>query len=83
MVSELVTNALVHGAGAIGMRLIKGSALLCEVYDDGHELPRLCHADATDESGRGLQLVSHFAERWGTNRTEHGKVVWFEHPLAG
>ncbi|WP_329519392.1 ATP-binding SpoIIE family protein phosphatase [Spirillospora sp. NBC_01491] len=83
MVSELVTNALVHGAGAIGMRLIKGSALLCEVYDDGHELPRLCHADATDESGRGLQLVSHLAERWGTNRTEHGKVVWFEHPLAG
>lgn len=83
MVSELVTNALVHGAGSIAMRLIRGTALLCEVYDDGNELPRLRHADATDESGRGLHLVSHLAERWGTNRTERGKVVWFEHALAG
>ncbi|KAB2342129.1 ATP-binding SpoIIE family protein phosphatase [Actinomadura rudentiformis] len=81
LVSELVTNALLHGAGAIGMRLIKGSTLLCEVNDDGHELPRLCQADANDESGRGLQLVSHLAERWGTRRTDLGKVVWFEHRL--
>ncbi|MFG2006383.1 SpoIIE family protein phosphatase [Spirillospora sp. NPDC048911] len=81
LVSELVTNALVHGAGAIGMRLIKGGTLLCEVSDDGHELPHLRDADANDESGRGLQLVSHLAERWGTHRTEQGKVVWFEHRL--
>ncbi|MFP3969528.1 SpoIIE family protein phosphatase [Actinomadura fulvescens] len=81
LVSELVTNALVHGAGAIGMRLIKGSTLLCEVSDDGHELPYLCDADFTDESGRGIQLVSHLADRWGTQRTDLGKVVWFEHRL--
>ncbi|RKS72227.1 serine phosphatase RsbU (regulator of sigma subunit) [Actinomadura pelletieri DSM 43383] len=79
LVSELVTNALVHGAGAIDLRLIKGLSLLCEVYDDGADLPRLRHADATDESGRGLQLVSHLASRWGTHRAERGKVVWFEH----
>ncbi|MEU5882763.1 SpoIIE family protein phosphatase [Spirillospora sp. NPDC047279] len=82
LVSELVTNALVHGAGAIGMRLVKGGTLLCEVSDDGHELPYVCDADATDESGRGLQLVSHLADRWGTRRTDFGKVVWFEHALA-
>ncbi|MFD0691788.1 SpoIIE family protein phosphatase [Actinomadura fibrosa] len=81
LVSELVTNALVHGAGLIGLRLIRGDTLLGEVYDDGQELPHLRHAEATDESGRGLQLVSHLAERWGTHRTEHGKVVWFEHTL--
>ena len=89
LVSELVTNALVHGAGSIGLRMIKaahateGGCLLCEVYDDGADLPRLRHADATDESGRGLQLVSHLAARWGTHRTERGKVVWFEHLLPG
>ncbi|TDD95467.1 ATP-binding SpoIIE family protein phosphatase [Actinomadura rubrisoli] len=84
LVSELVTNALVHGAGSIGLRLIKADdVLLGEVYDDGQELPQLCHAEATDESGRGLQLVSHLAERWGTHRTENGKVVWFEHHLPG
>ncbi|QXJ24168.1 SpoIIE family protein phosphatase [Actinomadura graeca] len=81
LVTELVTNALVHGAGAIGLRLIKGTTLLGEVYDDGHDMPQLCHAEATDESGRGLQLVSHLAERWGTHRADQGKVVWFEHPL--
>ncbi|WP_157430545.1 ATP-binding SpoIIE family protein phosphatase [Actinomadura macra] len=81
LVSELVTNALVHGAGAIGLRLIKGTTLLGEVYDDGQEMPQLCHAEATDESGRGLQLVSHLAERWGIHRADQGKVVWFEHPF--
>ncbi|WP_433476902.1 SpoIIE family protein phosphatase [Spirillospora sp. CA-142024] len=78
LVSELVTNALVHGAGSLGVRLIKGRTLLCEVHDDGADMPHLRHADATDESGRGLQLVSHLSTRWGTHRTEEGKIVWFE-----
>ncbi|MEU8122086.1 SpoIIE family protein phosphatase [Spirillospora sp. NPDC049024] len=78
LVSELVTNALVHGAGSVGLRLIKGRTLLCEVHDDGADMPHLRHTDATDESGRGLQLVGHLSTRWGTHRTEGGKVVWFE-----
>lgn len=81
LVSELITNALLHGAGSIVLRLIRGDALLCEVYDDGQDMPHLCHADATAESGRGLQLVSHLAAAWGTHRTDGGKVVWFEHRL--
>ncbi|QKW33873.1 SpoIIE family protein phosphatase [Actinomadura sp. NAK00032] len=81
LVSELVTNALVHGAGSLGVRLTKGRTLLCEVHDDGHDLPHQRHAEATDESGRGLQLVGHFAARWGTHRTATGKIVWFEQRL--
>ena len=81
LVSELVTNALVHGAGSLGVRLIKGGTLLCEVHDDGMDLPHLRHAEATDESGRGLQLVSHLAARWGTHRTDTGKIVWVEQRL--
>jgi anti-sigma regulatory factor (Ser/Thr protein kinase) len=83
LVSELVTNALVHGAGEIGLRLIRVSTLLCEVRDDGSELPYLRSAGDNAESGRGLQLVSFLAERWGNRRTESGKVVWFEHSLPG
>ncbi|GAA2250137.1 SpoIIE family protein phosphatase [Actinomadura luteofluorescens] len=78
LVSELVTNALVHGAGSVGLRLIRGRGLLCEVHDDGADMPHLRHTEATDESGRGLQLVGHLAARWGTHRTAGGKVVWFE-----
>ena len=83
LVSELVTNALVHGAGQIALRLIRVSTLLCEVRDDGDELPYLRSADDDAESGRGLRLVSFLAERWGNRRTENGKVVWFEHSLSG
>ncbi|GGV26792.1 hypothetical protein GCM10010182_57010 [Actinomadura cremea] len=81
LASELATNALLHGAGAVRLRLVRGRALVCEVYDDGADLPHLRTAAATDESGRGLQLVSHLAARWGTHRTAAGKVVWFEHDL--
>ncbi|MEV5747952.1 SpoIIE family protein phosphatase [Actinoallomurus sp. NPDC052308] len=81
LVSELVTNAIVHGAGDLGLRLIRANSLLCEVRDDGYDLPHLRRAETTDENGRGLQLVSALAEHWGTQRTPTGKVVWFEHPL--
>lgn len=81
LVSELVTNALTHGDGQIGLRLIRAGALLCEVRDDGNDLPYLCHAESTDENGRGLQLVTHLADRWGAHRSANGKVVWFEHIL--
>jgi anti-sigma regulatory factor (Ser/Thr protein kinase) len=81
LVSELVTNAVRHGAGDIGLRLIRTDSLLCEVRDDGYELPTLRRADVTAENGRGLQLVTALAERWGTQRTPTGKVVWFEQSL--
>lgn len=81
LVSELVTNAVRHGAGEIGLRLIKTASLLCEVRDDGYDLPVLRRADVTAENGRGLQLVTALAERWGAQRTPTGKVVWFEQSL--
>jgi serine phosphatase RsbU (regulator of sigma subunit)/anti-sigma regulatory factor (Ser/Thr protein kinase) len=82
LVSELVTNAVRHGAGDIGLRMIRAGSLLCEVRDDGHDLPNLLSADLSAENGRGLQLVSALADRWGTQRTPTGKVVWFEQALS-
>ncbi|GAA1254924.1 SpoIIE family protein phosphatase [Kitasatospora nipponensis] len=78
LVSELVTNALRHGRGDIRLRLLKDSTVVCEVWDDGYAQPRQRRAQETDEGGRGLQLVSLLAERWGSRRTPHGKIVWFE-----
>ena len=82
LVSELVTNAVCHGAGDIGLRLIRTASLLCEVRDDGYDLPNLRGTDLTSENGRGLQLVTALAERWGAQRTPTGKVVWFEQSLS-
>lgn len=82
LVSELVTNAVRHGSGDIGLRLIRAGSLLCEVRDNGYDLPALRRADVTAENGRGLQLVTALAERWGAQRTATGKVVWFEQSLS-
>ncbi|WP_413230170.1 SpoIIE family protein phosphatase [Kitasatospora herbaricolor] len=78
LVSELVTNALRHGRGDIRLRLLRDRTVVCEVWDDGYAQPRQRRAQETDEGGRGLQLVSLLAERWGSRRTPKGKIVWFE-----
>ncbi len=78
VVSELVTNAVRYAQSKIGLRLVLENGLFCEVFDDSAALPRLRHAADDDERGRGLQVVSQIARRWGTRRTSNGKVVWCE-----
>ncbi len=48
-------------------------------------LPALRHVAETGEAGRGLNLVSRLAKRWGANRPAGGKLLWFEPalPTAG
>ncbi|MGX2994752.1 SpoIIE family protein phosphatase [Streptomyces sp. JNUCC 64] len=78
LVSELVTNALRYGEGEIRLRLLLDRTLVCEVWDAGLVQPRRRRARATDEGGRGLQLVGLLSAGWGTRRTPRGKTVWFE-----
>jgi serine phosphatase RsbU (regulator of sigma subunit)/anti-sigma regulatory factor (Ser/Thr protein kinase) len=80
LVSELVTNAVRYAQGKIGLRLILEGGLVCEVLDESAALPRLRHPDDSDERGRGLQVVSQLAQRWGARRAGAGKVVWCELP---
>lgn len=81
LVSELVTNAIRAASYEVELRLMRVGKLLVEVSDDNHHLPQLQRADADDEQGRGLALVSNLSRRWGTSRKAVGKVVWFELPL--
>lgn len=83
LAGELVTNAVRHATRPIGVRLLRTDALLCEVTDNDHHLPVLRDASDDAEGGRGLQLVSRLARRWGVSRTGGGKVVWFEQPFTG
>ncbi|AEH10873.1 putative PAS/PAC sensor protein [Candidatus Protofrankia datiscae] len=79
LMSELVTNALVHGRSPLSVRLRRtGSRVIVEVSDRDPRLPRRRHADFDDEGGRGLELVSLIASRWGTRSVGDGKVVWAE-----
>ena len=81
IVTELVTNAMVHGAAPITLRLIKDDALICEVADSSHAAPHPHAVHLLDENGRGLHLVARLADRWGTRRTDDGKIVWAEQSL--
>ncbi|MFJ5310009.1 ATP-binding protein [Streptomyces sp. NPDC088350] len=87
-VSELATNALVHGVPAgrqfrVFLRY-DGQVLRVEVHDSGGGVPRVdAHPEDTDEGGRGLLLVSALADKWGVGERELGKVVWADFGCEG
>lgn len=87
-VSELATNALVHGVPpGRQFRLVlrcDGRVLHAEVHDSGGGVPRVGdHPDGTDEGGRGLLLVSALSDKWGVRERDFGKVVWAEFACEG
>ncbi len=83
ILSELVTNAIRYGKEPITVRLLKDRTLVCEVADGSSTSPHLRRAKTTDEGGRGLFLVTQFAQRWGTRYPPDGKVIWTEQALDG
>jgi signal transduction histidine kinase/DNA-binding response OmpR family regulator len=77
LLSELTTNALLHGRPPVEVRLSRDRRhLTLEVHDSAPTLPRRSHPSPDDEHGRGLLLVSLIAQRWGTRPTPAGKAVW-------
>jgi len=87
VVSELVTNALLHApeSRAITLQLLAGdNSVEVRVSDEGLTAPE--RQDPSDpgsgiDSGRGVWIVDAFTAHWGTERDEHGgKTVWCEVP---
>ena len=83
LVSELVTNSLLHSGAAAGEPVsvdvsVTAATVRMEVIDRG----RGFDLDATrarppERSGWGLVLVERLADRWGVHR-RHGTCVWVE-----
>jgi anti-sigma regulatory factor (Ser/Thr protein kinase) len=77
VVSELVSNGVVHGKGAIRLRLQVGAGdVWGEVVDAGGGFEHdLREAGPLATSGRGLLIVDRLTTRWGVHEgTTH---VWF------
>ncbi|MFJ9341480.1 SpoIIE family protein phosphatase [Streptomyces sp. NPDC101733] len=83
MVSEMVTNVLVHtdgdaallaeAAGERGARRLR-----VEVADSSDELPHKRQPGEMASSGRGVLLMEMLADTWGVDPRGQGKSTWFE-----
>ncbi|WP_110239820.1 ATP-binding protein [Nocardioides gilvus] len=90
-VSELVTNAILHGEAPVSIR-VRGTVHhpRIEIFDASRRPPVLprepasyISLDEVDEadlatSGRGLAMVAMSSIAWGASIERGGKVVWFE-----
>ncbi|MFF1354127.1 ATP-binding protein [Streptomyces sp. NPDC058297] len=91
IVSELVTNAVVHtGCPAVLRMLLPGAVaeasagtVRVEVADASDRPPAPRHADGEETNGRGLELVDGLADRWGWRPEGTGKAIWCEIDRCG
>ncbi|MFJ1838011.1 ATP-binding protein [Streptomyces sp. NPDC088175] len=75
IVSELVTNAMVHGHGQVGLRIDRtDDQVYIEVTDENPAPAQLRHSTEDDMSGRGLHIVDVLAQNWGVSNG--GRTTW-------
>jgi anti-sigma regulatory factor (Ser/Thr protein kinase) len=87
-VSELVTNAIVHGGGQIEVSLSElDGCVRLEVGDEGTTgTPRPTLSSGGAEAGAGgwgLRLVEGLSDTWGTHRDRGRTQVWMERRTDG
>ena len=83
LVSELVTNAIVHARTPIDLEVVAGPVgVRVAVHDGSPNQPTPRHYGASATTGRGLELVELLSDRHGTDADPGsetgGKTVWFE-----
>ncbi|MEU5524601.1 ATP-binding protein [Streptomyces sp. NPDC047860] len=85
LVSELVTNAVVHtGRPAVlrlslpGAEAAEEAIVRVEVADRSDRAPVPRCVDGESTGGRGLALVDGLADRWGWSSEGAGKRIWCE-----
>jgi anti-sigma regulatory factor (Ser/Thr protein kinase) len=83
LVSELVTNAVLHCRSDISLHMATSPrAVRVGVHDRGAAMPVRAGepVETTQVGGRGLIIVDALAANWGVtaSREPPGKCVWFE-----
>lgn len=78
--SELVSNAVLHGAGGVEVHVeVRDDRVHLQVHDDGHVAPAPPPAMPAPEAkgGRGLGFVRAMSRAWGSMLDERGRTtVW-------
>lgn len=79
LVSELVTNAVIHAHSEVEVIVqLRPASVHIEVLDRSPRLPVVRSVLPESTSGRGMALVSTYSSAWGTRSLPGGKAVWFE-----
>ena len=79
VISEVVTNALVHAGTDVHIAARVGrDGVRVEVSDGSPHLPTTKNYADLAATGRGLQLLEQMVDRWGVDPHAEGKTVWFE-----
>jgi hypothetical protein len=77
LVTELVTNAVLHARTVIQVCLRKlENSVRLEVRDGSAARPSLRYHGPEATTGRGLAMVALLAESWGVDVVGDGKSVW-------
>jgi PAS domain S-box-containing protein len=78
LVSEVVTNALLHAGTPIDVAAyLDDDGLHVEVGDGSLHLPVRRRYASTAGTGRGLLMLEQMVDDWGVSQHQRGKTVWF------
>jgi anti-sigma regulatory factor (Ser/Thr protein kinase) len=79
LVTELVTNAVLHARTALHLDIEVGPrTVVLQVRDGSPRQPVVRHYGTGDVTGRGLALVEALSSDWGVRPAPPGKLVWCE-----
>ena len=80
LVTELVTNALLHAGTHVELSVSAADAgLLVLVSDGSTQRPKAVDPQTPAvDTGRGLLLVEELSSAWGVMASGRGKTVWFQ-----
>jgi len=83
LISEVGTNALIHGTPpVVVLGQIIGERLHVAVHDSSDREPHLSRGRHRRDGGLGLRLVDSLADGWGVDWRPPGKDVWFDMDLS-
>ena len=84
LTSEIVSNAVRHAVGSVGLELalLDGEELRVQARDESPDTPVIRRSSPDGIGGHGLTIIESLARRWGVELHEGFKVVWFEIPVS-